>query len=138
METHTTTLEESSDAIRKVRTTVFIEEQGVPPEMEFDDDDRECVHVVVTDGGRAVGTGRLGGDGRIGRMAVLKEMRGRGVGRTMLRALEDVARQRGMERLWAHGQVHALGFYESMGFQAAGEEFMEAGIAHRMIEKTLR
>ncbi len=124
-------------AIRQVRQEVFIEEQGVSAEEEFDGDDHDCVHVVVTANGQAIGTGRLKPDGRIGRVAVLKAARGHGVGRAIMAALEEQARVRGMPRLWAHAQVQALAFYERLGYQVAGETFMEAGIAHREIQKPL-
>jgi predicted GNAT family N-acyltransferase len=124
-------------AIRRVRHEVFIEEQGVPVQEEFDDDDPACVHVVVTDDGQAVGTGRLKPDGRIGRVAVLKSARGSGVGRAIMAALEEHARACGMQRLWAHAQVQALIFYERLGYRVAGETFMEAGIAHREIQKPI-
>jgi predicted GNAT family N-acyltransferase len=124
-------------AIRQVRHEVFIDEQGVSVEEEFDGDDHDCVHVVASVSGRPVGTGRLKPDGRIGRVAVLKSVRGSGVGRAIMAALEEHARSCGMQRLWAHAQVQALTFYERLGYRVAGETFMEAGIAHREIQKPI-
>ena len=124
-------------AIRRVRHQVFIEEQKVPVAEEFDDDDHDCVHVVVTASGQAIGTGRLKPDGRFGRVAVLQSARGSGVGRAIMAAIEGHARAAGMQRLWAHAQVQALAFYERLGYRVAGETFIEAGIAHREIQKSV-
>ncbi len=123
--------------IRQVRHEVFIEEQGVSVEEEFDGDDPACVHVIVTANGQAIGTGRLKPDGRIGRVAVLKSARGNGIGRAIMAALEGHARAVGMQRLWAHAQVQALAFYEGLGYRVVGDTFMEAGIAHRQIQKSI-
>ena len=119
-----------------VREKVFIEEQKVPRELEWDDWDERSDHAVAHDqGGNPIGTARLLPDGRIGRMAVLKEWRRRGVGEALLVALLDRARSRSMMRSVIHAQTHAAGFYRRFGFSERGPEFLEAGIPH--VEMTL-
>ncbi len=116
---------------RPVRETVFVQEQGVPLALEYDDLDAACDHAVVLDtDGRAVGTGRLIPDGRIGRMAVLREWRGRGVGAAILARLVERACERGMTRVTLSAQTHAAPFYARYGFVAHGETYIEAGILH--------
>lgn len=118
--------------IRHVREIVFVREQAVPVEIEWDGLDGECMHVLVeTSDGEAIGTGRLQPDGKIGRMAVLKPFRGMGVGTAMLKRLLQRARHAGMRRCYLHAQTHALEFYARHGFVARGPEFDEAGIPHR-------
>jgi len=122
---------------RRVREEVFVREQNVPIELEWDEWDERCVHALaVTEKGEAIGTGRLLPDGRIGRMAVLKAWRGLGVGAAILDALLVRARQIGMKAVSLHAQTYAAGFYERRGFGAEGEIFMEAGIPH--VTMTLR
>jgi len=121
---------------RPVREKVFVDEQGVPRELEWDEWDERCEHAVACDPkGRAIGTARLVPDGRIGRMAVLAEWRRRGVGAALLEALIALARERSMPRVTLHAQTHAAGFYRRFGFNERGGEFWEAGIAH--VEMTL-
>src|SRR6266849_4338915 len=121
---------------RPVREKVFIEEQRVPREMEWDEWDERSEHAVARDSkGRAIGTARLLPDGRIGRMAVLVEWRGQGVGTALLEALIALARERSMPRVTLHAQTHAAGFYRRFGFNERGGEFWEAGIAQ--VEMTL-
>ena len=116
---------------RPVREKVFVDEQGVPSELEWDEWDERCEHAVACDPeGRAIGTARLVPDGRIGRMAVLAEWRRRGVGAALLEALIALARERSMPRVTLHAQTHAAGFYRRFGFSERGGEFSEAGIAH--------
>lgn len=117
---------------RQVRDVVFVAEQRVPLNMEWDEHDSVSRHVVAYDNdGEAIGTGRLLADGHLGRMAVLADWRGRGVGRALLeRLLEEAARQ-DLQHLALHAQTHACGFYRRFGFVEEGPEFMEAGISHR-------
>ncbi len=118
-----------------VRRIVFIEEQNVPAELEWDGADEHASHVLaISDDGEAIGTARLKSDCRIGRMAVLKPWRRRGVGGSMLAALLDIAIRQGCPRVHLHAQTHALAFYARYGFIAVGDEFEEAGIAHRAME----
>jgi len=137
MDTIICSFKEKETWIRKIREDVFVKEQNVSREEEFDGDDHNCVHVIVTENGKPLGTGRLCTDGRIGRVAVVKEARGMGVGRIVMQALENHARRSGMNRLWAHAQIHALGFYEGLGYRAEGNTFMEADIPHKTIRKSL-
>jgi predicted GNAT family N-acyltransferase len=126
------------EAARAVRLAVFVEEQGIAPELEMDDRDATAVHAVAFDAqGVAVATGRLLPDAHIGRMAVLEELRGQGVGATILRALMTIAASRGDRELQLHAQRSAVGFYERAGFVAQGEEYIEAGIAHRRMARRL-
>ncbi|WP_369825893.1 GNAT family N-acetyltransferase [Achromobacter sp. HZ34] len=114
-----------------VRQTVFVEEQGVPPELEMDDQDAHCVHVVAYGPDDApLGTGRLLPDGHIGRMAVHKQARGAGVGGAILGALIEVGRDAGHAELLLNAQTHATGFYQAQGFVAFGETFLDAGLPH--------
>ena len=122
---------------RRIRTTVFVEEQGVPLEIEMDDMDAVSVHALAYVGGAAVGTGRLLPDGHIGRMAVLKESRALGVGGAILASLVAEARRRGMKEVVLAAQTHALGFYRKHGFREAGAVFEEAGISHQEMRRVL-
>jgi predicted GNAT family N-acyltransferase len=123
---------EDREALRLVRESVFVKEQEVPPELEWDGLDESCLHLLAEDAlGRPVGTGRLLPDGHIGRMAVLKPWRGRGVGTALLRALMEEGRKRGFEQLVLNAQVSAIPFYERAGFRAEGAVFDDAGIPHR-------
>ena len=117
--------------LRAVRARVFIEEQHVPEELEWDELDARCVHALASVDGEPVGTGRLTPDGHIGRMAVLPAWRGHGVGARLLRTLMDVGRERGDRTCRLHAQIHAMPFYERFGFRPEGGEFMDAGIPHR-------
>jgi predicted GNAT family N-acyltransferase len=118
-------------ALRAVREQVFVREQAVPIELEWDEFDPLCQHVVAEAAGRVIGTGRLLPDGHIGRMAVLESWRGQGVGRALLEALMQIARNRGIRRVKLNAQSRAVVFYQRHAFVAEGEEFIEAGIAHR-------
>ena len=123
---------------QRIRFTVFIDEQGVPAEIEMDEHDATSIHALAVSDGKVVGTGRLLPDGHIGRMAVLKEWRGRGVGQALLRALIDAARRRGDTEVALNSQVHALGFYGAHGFEAEGPVYEEAGIPHQVMRLKLR
>ena len=128
---------------QRIRFAVFVEEQGVPAELEMDDQDAHCLHALAywTDAdaadGRAIGTCRLLPDGHIGRMAVLKDWRRRGAGRALLRALIEAARRRGDREVMLSAQVHALDFYRAEGFRPEGPEYEEAGIAHQAMRMKL-
>ena len=129
---------ELGEQARQVRDAVFVDEQQVPRDIEWDEHDAVSRHVVAIDSdGGAVGTGRLLIDGHIGRMAVLADWRGKGVGRALLERLLDEATRLGVEHLALHAQMQASGFYRRFGFVEEGPEFMEAGIPHRtMIRST--
>ena len=121
-----------------IRFTVFVEEQRVPVEIEWDDQDEKSIHALAYDKqGTAIATGRLLPDGHIGRMAVLKEWRGKGVGAAILRRLIGVARERGDQEIELFAQTHAIEFYRRHGFVEQGEIFEEAGIPHQAMRKRL-
>lgn len=126
------------EALRQVRERVFVVEQGVPIEEEWDADDPHSRHVLARDAQRRpIGTGRLTPDGKIGRLAVLPEWRGRGVGQGLLQALLDQARERGLPEVRLHAQVSAIGFYDRAGFEPYGERFVEAGIEHQGMRRAM-
>jgi len=120
-----------------IRFAVFVEEQRVPPEIELDDMDARCLHAVAFHEDLAVGTARLLPDGHIGRMAVLKEWRGRGIGGQMLAQLVERARARGDREVILSAQVHAVPFYRAHGFVEEGAEYLEAGIRHQSMRRNL-
>lgn len=147
----------SLEEIRRIRFAVFVAEQGVPVELEMDERDDACIHVlaypVAADGAgaaaetraptsmaAAVGTGRidLGAGGKIGRVAVEAAARGCGVGTAIMRALHEIATAHGLARVWCHAQVSAVPFYTRLGYRTVGDEFEEAGIVHVKMERTLR
>src|SRR5215467_1894920 len=114
-----------------IRYSVFVEEQLVPEDLEIDESDPVSVHALARDAdGRAIGTGRLLPDGHIGRMAVVRQARGRGVGSALLQALMNESRQRGNRDAMLSAQVQAAAFYERHGYVAEGEPYDDAGIAH--------
>ncbi len=122
---------EAEPALRAIRAAVFIHEQHVPEAMEWDEFDAISVHLLAHDtAGQPVGTARLLPDGHIGRMAVLKEWRGQGIGSAMLRKLLQELTQRHQRKALLNAQTSAVPFYEKFGFRVLGEEFMEAGIPH--------
>lgn len=123
--------------LQEVRRKVFVVEQQVPEDEEWDEDDLVAVHVLATRNREPVGTGRLTPAGKIGRMAVLSEVRSRGVGRRILDLLVREASHRGMIQLQLNAQVQAIPFYEKAGFTAEGSVFLEAGIPHRRMHRTL-
>ncbi|MDW5376975.1 GNAT family N-acetyltransferase [Halomonas sp. HP20-15] len=115
----------------EIRRRVFIDEQAVPQEEEWDGRDDECLHFLVRLDGDPVGTARLLPDGHIGRVAVLAAGRGRGIGLALMQAAIEAARERGHAHAELAAQTHALAFYRRLGFEAYGAEFMDAGIPHR-------
>ncbi|MGA7802385.1 MAG: GNAT family N-acetyltransferase [Gammaproteobacteria bacterium] len=124
--------------LRAVREAVFVREQNIPAELEWNEAvDSQCLHVLAQDGtGQAIGTGRLKPDGQIGRLAVLSGWRGRGVGGLLLRTLTALARQHQLAPVWLDAQLQTVEFYAHRGFQAKGEPFREAGIPHRRMVLT--
>ena len=117
-----------------IRIRVFVQEQRVPAEIELDSDDQRAIHFLAIKSGKVVGTARLvmkHGDAKIGRMAVLKTYRRKGIGAALLkRAVAAATRQRA-RRIYLHAQVAVIGFYQRLGFRTVGQVFDEAGIAHR-------
>ena len=136
------TWDELGREAQKIRATVFIDEQQIPADMEFDAADAECLHAVAYNRfGMPLATGRLlehvPGTAKIGRMAVLPAMRGSSIGRAVLEALMAQARTRGEREVLLHAQTSASGFYLRAGFQPRGPQFEEAGIAHVEMVRTL-
>lgn len=123
-------------AVFALRHDVFVVGQDVPPELERDDLDDGCDHVVAVQDGVVVGTGRLAGR-TIGRMAVAEDSRRRGVGAAVLSRLEEQAVERTLHAVELHAQVHALGFYERAGYRPFGGVYLEAGIEHQSMRKDL-
>ncbi len=141
------TPDEMQEAL-SVRRRVFIEEQGVPEDLEIDAYDARsalgttALHVLARVDGVAVATGRLllesdDGHVHIGRVAVLSEHRGFGYGRTVMLALHDIARDRGIRAVTLAAQLHAIGFYEKLGYIARGPVFLDAGISHRLMDLSI-
>ncbi|WP_413719465.1 GNAT family N-acetyltransferase [Silicimonas sp. MF1-12-2] len=128
------------ETVLAIRRTVFIEEQGVTVEDEVDGKDPHAIHLIATSNGNAVGTARLlmsGKVGKIGRVAVLKEARGTGLGKALvLFAVEELSR-RCAARAMLGAQTHAIGFCEALGFSVYGPEFLDAGIPHREMVREL-
>ena len=117
---------------QRVRIEVFVIEQNVPVELEWDEGDEVSIHAVGYDEqGHPIATGRLLPDGHVGRMAVCQPFRGRGIGKQVLMALLEQAREEGHAELVLHAQTHAVPFYEQQGFACEGDEFLEADIPHR-------
>jgi predicted GNAT family N-acyltransferase len=129
---------DARDIATRIRTTVFVEEQRVPPEIEMDDRDAVSVHALAYVDGAPVGTGRLLPDGHIGRMAVLREARASGVGGAMLERLVEEARRRDFREVVLSAQTHALAFYRKHGFEPVGEAYEEAGIPHQEMRRALK
>jgi len=123
--------EDNASLIRIVRTAVFIQEQQVPAELEWDELDETSMHVLAYNArGLPIGTGRLLPQGQIGRMAVMSEWRGQGVGQAILRTILKELLNRGISTATLNAQVTAIGFYQKFGFQISGNEFMDADIPH--------
>jgi predicted GNAT family N-acyltransferase len=127
-----------ASVVAPIRFRVFVDEQGVPAEMELDEFDAVSWHVVALADGEPVGTGRLLPDGHIGRMAVLAGWRGRGVGSALLESLVAEASRRGMTRLVLSAQTHALDFYIRFGFAPEAAVYDEAGLPHQAMRRTLK
>ncbi|HEY5604350.1 MAG TPA: GNAT family N-acetyltransferase [Gammaproteobacteria bacterium] len=121
-----------------IRTQVFINEQLVPPDLEWDGYDTDCWHVIAqTREGESVGTGRMLYDGHIGRMAVLPGYRNQGVGSALLRELIRIAKHQGISEVFLHAQTKAVAFYQKHGFVITSDEFMDAGIPHVTMHRAL-
>ncbi|WP_311062907.1 GNAT family N-acetyltransferase [Halomonas sp. DWK9] len=124
-------------AASQIRRVVFIDEQHVPQEEEWDGRDADCLHFVALLNDEPVGTARLLPDGHIGRVAVLRSARGTGIGYQLMEATIEAARSAGHTHAALSAQLHALAFYERLGFVAHGEVFMDAGIPHREMVRAL-
>jgi len=138
MEIEVTQWNEQKDVLSSIRRRVFIEEQKVPEELEWDEDDAGAVHFIAHDGQQALGCARLLPDGHLGRMAVIHKFRGQGVGVALLQAAENHHRNEFDGKvLIANAQTHAWGFYRSQGFVPQQGFYIDAGIPHIEMQKTL-
>ena len=128
---------EQQQNILDIRHRVFSVEQFVDPAIDFDGLDGIAVQVLAFSDGTAVGTGRMLSDGHIGRIAVLKEFRGEGIGTDIILALVNQACEAGLSKVFLGSQVIAVPFYEKLGFKPTGENYMEANILHTPMEMTI-
>ncbi len=132
------TWKDAENDLRTLRELIFIREQNVPPELEWDGKDEDCVHLLARDEkGRPIGTSRMTADGHIGRMAVIRAWRKKGVGSKMLTALTTIARARQLPRVKLDAQIQAVTFYQQHDFMTQGVEFMDANIPHRHMVRIL-
>jgi predicted GNAT family N-acyltransferase len=121
------------DDAHAIRHEVFIVEQNVPPDIEWDEYEDSALHMICKLDGKSVGTGRIsffGDSAKIERVAVPKPLRKNGIGTIITRFLIDICKKKKSKTIYAHVQLHARGFYEKMGFSGVGETFDEAGIDH--------
>lgn len=134
----TTEWQKNKDALGRVRRIVFIEEQNVPEELEWDEYDEQSTHILVTDKqNNPIATARMKDDGHIGRMAVLKKYRKLGIGSKILQAFISQAREKQLGKVYLHAQVTAIPFYEKHGFVTCSDEYLDAGIPHKTMELLL-
>jgi predicted GNAT family N-acyltransferase len=133
-----TTWQDSEASLRSIREAVFIREQRVPEEMEWDEFDADSIHFLALNAEQhAVGCVRLLHSGQISRLCVSESLRGQGIGRLLLETVENEARQQSMSEVFLHAQTQASHFYEAAGFMVNGGIFVEAGIPHRQMTKEL-
>ena len=129
---------QEKELMMRVRTPVFVKEQRVPHDIEIDEFDPLYLHVIATDAdGNPVGTARMSDDGHIGRCAVLKQYRGRGIGAFLVTMLIDKAVDSGLRSVCLNSQVSAVPFYEKLGFVSNGPEYIEANIVHAPMVKKI-
>ena len=129
--------EPHTDDICAIRYKVFVDEQNVPVELEIDGFDGEAKHVLTFVDGLPIGTGRILSDGHVGRVAVLKNFRGLGIGKSIMKELIKCAQDLSLEKVWLSSQWHAHSFYLDLGFVCVGEIYKEAGIDHIKMFRTL-
>lgn len=125
------------ELLKSIRETVFVEEQSVPLELEWDEHDQAAYHLLAFEDNTAIATARILGNGKIGRMAVLPDWRHHGIGTSMLKQLVDKAIQLGLERVTLSAQVSAISFYQRLGFVISSETYEDAGIPHQDMELRL-
>lgn len=128
---------EKANCLRHIRTIVFIDEQNVPEDLEWDEFDETCVHVLAKRNNEYIATGRLLETGQIGRMAVLQEYRNSGVGSQILEKLLSIAESKNISSVFLNAQVDAIAFYKKYGFEEEGGVFDDAGIPHKKMTKQL-
>jgi predicted GNAT family N-acyltransferase len=129
--------DEHAREIKKIRNTVFTGEENIDEHADFDGQDLNAIHVLIEMDGQFVGTGRMLIDGHIGRLAVLRSARGRGLGKKIMYALIDQAKKQNINRVYLGAQKHAIGFYKKIGFSEYGDAYEEVGITHVHMEKLI-
>lgn len=134
---YTSDWQENKEELAQIRRHVFIEEQHVPEELEWDEYDDTSIHFLARDKDKAIAVARLKTDGQIGRMAVLPEYRGQGIGSKLLDFILQVAASKNIEQVYLHAQTRAIPFYERQGFKPYGDVFHEANIPHRSMLKNI-
>lgn len=139
----TTDWSENQDILQGIRHSVFVEEQGVPEDLEVDEKDPSALHfLATTDDGIAIATARLVHEcdeiARIGRFAVLAAYRNQGFGTRLLHHMLDYARQQGYAKIVLSAQLEAISFYEKAGFEPYGEIYLDAGLEHRSMRLILQ
>lgn len=133
-----TSWSEETEALKAIRETVFMQEQSVPEELEWDGEDENAIHLLASDcDGNPIGCARILRDGHIGRMAVLKPWRAQGVGRQLLQQAVEVVKGLGCQAAFLDAQTYAIPFYQRQGFITEGEEFLDAAIPHRHMRRPL-
>lgn len=124
--------------LRAIREAVFVREQSIPEELEWDGMDVGCRHALALSlNGEAIGCGRIQANGHIGRIAVLPQWRNQRVGTAIMESLLDEARARGYREVDVDAQTYAIPFYHIFGFVEYGEEFMDAGLPHKKMKLKL-
>lgn len=131
-----TTWQQSSRPLKQIRSAVFIEEQHVPAELEWDEFDQQSIHFLALHDNQAIATARLKPDGQIGRMAVLHGYRHQGIGTKLLLSVLLHARNNGYSMVYLHAQKQAIDFYKKFELIKNGTEFIDAGILHQAMYKT--
>lgn len=122
--------QQAESSLREIRTSVFIEEQSVTPEFEWDEIDSSAVHLLALHDNQAIGCLRIIHYTKIGRMAVLRQWRGLGVGNQLLTAAINICRLHGSKRIYLSAQTHAIHFYQQAGFEITSEEYTDVHIPH--------
>lgn len=126
-----------NSTLQQIRKAVFIDEQSVPVDLEWDEFDIDCTHFLISSGNQYIATARIKRDGQIGRMAVLKEYRHRGAGSALLDYIIEFAIKSGHQKVFLHSQLDAIDFYQRKGFEATGDIFLDANIRHQAMFKNL-
>ena len=122
-----------------IRYSVFVEEQNIPESIEIDDRDNVCLHVIVKINNKPIATGRIDieKEGKIGRLAVIKDYRNKGYGSLIVNKLEEIAQQKHLTSVWLNAQKASIKFYQRLGYQIIGDEFIEANIVHQKMSKKI-
>ena len=135
LEIHIVDWQDAQDSLLAIRKSVFIEEQHVPEKLEWDGRDQACTQFLASIDSKPVATARLTAEGQIGRMAVLRDYRGQGIGSRLLSAVIDEAKRAAHKQVFLHAQVNVIHFYKRHGFVPEGEVFIDAGIEHRSMRR---